>query len=68
MKPARLRVRFGKARASSRASVLQRLTRAGVERLLRRLGERRIASLALVFLRSVRMKPQSTRKAMMVRL
>ena len=68
MKPVRLRVRFGKARASSRASVLQRLTRAGVERLLRRLGERRIASLALVFLRSVRMKPQSTRKAMMVRL
>ena len=68
MKPVRLRVRFGKARASSRASVLQRLTRAGVERLLRRLGERRIASLALVFLRSVRMKPQFIHMVTMVEL
>ena len=65
MKPVRLRVRFGKAKASSRASVLQRLTRAGVERLLRRLGRRRVVSIALVFQRSVHMRPQSTRKAMM---
>ena len=68
MKHVRLWVRFGKVTASSGDSVLQHLTRAGVERLLRKLEERLIASLALVFLRSVRMKPQSIHTVMMVEL